>query len=141
MAQVEIDLEKASKEQLLYANVLEKGMYLGLLALLITFVIYVTGIMPLRIPMEELPKYWQMSSSDYLQIAGIESGWGWAKLLGYGDFLNFLGIAFLAAVTIICYIAIIPTLVKKNDYVYATLAGIEAAVLLLAASGLLAAGH
>lgn len=141
MAQVEIDLEKASKEQLLYANVLEKGMYLGLFALLVTFIVYVTGLLPLRIPMEELPKYWQMSSSDYLHAAGIESGWGWAKLLGYGDFLNFLGIAFLAGVTIICYLAIVPTLIKKNDYLYATLATIEAAILLLAASGILSAGH
>ena len=141
MAQAEIDLEKASTEQLLYANVLEKGMYLGLLALFVTFIIYVTGLLPLRIPMEDLPNYWQMSSSDYLRIAGIESGWGWVKLLGYGDFLNFLGIAFLAAVTIICYLSIIPTLLKKQDIVYAGLALLEALILLLAASGLLAAGH
>jgi len=141
MAQVESDLEKASKEQLLYAKVLEKGMYIGLAALLITFLVYVTGLLPLRIPMEDLPQYWQMSSSDYLQAAGIESGWGWAKLLGYGDFLNFLGIAFLAAVTIICYLTIIPTLLQKNDYVYATLAALEAFILTLAASGILAAVH
>ena len=141
MAQVEIDLEKASEEQLLYANVLEKGMYIGLALLFITFLVYVTGILPLRIPMEDLPKYWQMSSTDYLHAAGIESGWGWAKLLGYGDFLNFVGIALLAAITIICYLAIVPTLLKKNDRVYATLALLEAAILALAASGILAAGH
>ncbi|MFO7838482.1 MAG: hypothetical protein R6X08_03135 [Desulfosalsimonadaceae bacterium] len=141
MAQAEIDRKKASTEQLLYASVLEKGMYLGLLALFVTFIIYVTGLLPLRIPMEDLPNYWQMSSSDYLRIAGIESGWGWAKLLGYGDFLNFLGIAFLAAVTIICYLTIIPTFLKKKDYVYATFALLEALILTLAASGILAVGH
>jgi len=141
MAQAEIDLEKASTEQLLYASVLEKGMYLGLLAVFVTFLIYVTGLLPLRIPMEDLPNYWQMSSSDYLRIAGIESGWGWAKLMGYGDFLNFLGIAFLAAVTIICYLSVVPTFLKKKDYVYATFALVEALILTLAASGLLAVGH
>ena len=141
MAQTEIDREKASTEQLLYASVLEKGMYLGLLALFVTFIIYVTGLLPLRIPMEDLPNYWQMSSSDYLRIAGIESGWGWAKLMGYGDFLNFLGIAFLAAVTIICYLSVVPTFLKKKDYVYATFALVEALILTLAASGLLAVGH
>ncbi|MBS3758335.1 MAG: hypothetical protein KGY61_06700 [Desulfobacterales bacterium] len=141
MAQAEVDLEKASKEQLLYANVLEKGMYIGLLALFVTFLIYISGILELRIPMEDLPAYWQMSASDYLQAADIESGWGWVKLLGYGDFLNFVGIAFLAAVTIICYISVIPALLKKNDYVYAVLAFLEAAILILAASGLLAVGH
>ena len=61
--------------------------------------------------------------------------------MGYGDFLNFLGIAFLAAVTIICYLSVIPTFLKKKDYVYATFALVEALILTLAASGLLAVGH
>ena len=140
MAQVEIDIEKASVEQTLYAKVLEKGMYIGLLTLFITFLIYVLGLMELKIPMSDLPKYWQMSSSDYLHAAGIGDGWGWVRLLGYGDFLNFLGIALLAGVTIICYIAIIPSLLKKNDYVYAGIAVLEVIVLSLAASGILGVG-
>ncbi len=140
MAQVEIDLEKASEEQTLYANVLEKGMYIGLLTLFVTFLIYVLGLIELKIPMSELPKYWQMSSSEYLHAAGIGDGWGWVRLLGYGDFLNFLGIALLAGVTIICYIAIIPTLLRKNDLVYAGIAVAEVLVLTLAASGILGTG-
>ncbi len=36
---------KANEEQLLYARILEKGMYTGLLLLLVTFVLYLTGIL------------------------------------------------------------------------------------------------
>jgi hypothetical protein len=141
MAQVELDLENASEEQILYANVLEKGMYIGLLVLLITFVLYVLGIPDPYLSFENLPKYWQMSSSEYLHTAEVEDGWAWVSMLGYSDFLNFLGIAILAGVTIICYLAIVPTLIRKNDYVYATIAVLEVLVLGLAASGILAAGH
>ena len=62
-------------------------------------------------------------------------------MLGYGDFINFVGIVILAGITIVCYIAIIPTLLRDNDKVYAGLALVEAVVLGLAASGILAVGH
>ena len=61
-------------------------------------------------------------------------------MLGKGDFLNFVGIAFLAGVTIPCYIRIIPILFAKKDTTYAILAIVEVLVLALAASGILKAG-
>jgi len=62
-------------------------------------------------------------------------------MLKYGDFINFIGIAMLAGVTILCYAAIVPTLLKNNDKVYAILAVIEVIILSAAASGILAVGH
>ena len=62
-------------------------------------------------------------------------------MLGHGDFLNFMGIAVLAGVTILCYAALVPMLVKRKDPIYAALAILEVIVLALAASGILAAGH
>jgi hypothetical protein len=62
-------------------------------------------------------------------------------MLKYGDFINFIGIAILAGTTIFCYLAIVPLLLKSNDKVYAVLALLEAIVLALAASGILAVGH
>ena len=62
-------------------------------------------------------------------------------MLGKGDFLNFIGIAILGGVTIICYLAIIPTLLRKKDKAYVAMAFLEVLVLTLAASGILAVGH
>ena len=127
-------------DQVLYARVLEIGMYLGLLCLLITFAVYVSGVMEAYIPLDDLPKHWGKNVHDYLHEAGIKPGWSWVTMLRYGDFLNFIGISILAGVTIVCYGTIIPMLMRKRDFVYAILAAVEVLVLVTAASGILAVG-
>lgn len=127
-------------EQQLYAEMLEKGMYLGLALLLLTFLVYATGIVDPYIPLDRIAECWEQSSKKFLENENIPDGWGWVGLLGYGDFLNFIPIALLAGVTIFSYITIIPILLKQNDKVYATLAGIEVLILVMAASGLLKVG-
>jgi hypothetical protein len=82
-----------------------------------------------------------MNVNDYLEHAEIKAGWAWLGMVKYGDFINFIGVAILAGVTIICYAAIIPTLLKNNDKVYAILAVLEVIILSAAASGILAVGH
>ena len=109
-------------EQILYASVLEKGMYLGLACLFVTFALYVSGIMQPYIPLEELPEHWSKNVHKYLTDAEIKAGWGWVPMLGHGDFVNFIGIVALAGVTIVCYVAIIPLLLKRRDMIYAILA-------------------
>ena len=131
----------ASPEQLLYARILEKGMIIGLLTLLVTFAIYAFGIMEPHIPLDKISQYWALNVHDYLEHANIKSGWAWLGLLKYGDFINFIGVAILAGVTIISYLAIVPMLLKNKDYVYAFLALLEVIVLSLAASGIIAGGH
>jgi len=131
---------EATPEQVLYANLLNKGMLIGLAILFITFAIYVFGIMDPYIPVENLSNYWGLNVQDYLQKANIPDGWGWTGMLQYGDFLNFIGIVVLSAITIFCYLAIVPTLLRNNDKVYVVLAVAEAAVLILAASGILSTG-
>lgn len=131
---------QATEEQIAYAKLLDIGMKLGMLALIITFIIYVAGILTPHIPVNDLPKYWSMPVKEYLKATGIHPGWAWLHLLGKGDFLNFLGIAFLSGVTILCYIRIIPIFFKKKDTVYGVLAIIEVLVLVLAASGILKSG-
>jgi hypothetical protein len=131
---------RATEEQLAYAKLLDFGMKLGLLALIITFIVYLSGILSPYIPVNDLPRYWSMSVHKYLEATGIHPGWTWVGMLGKGDFLNFVGIAFLAGVTILCYLRIIPILFRKKDKVYGILAILEVLILVLAASGILKAG-
>ena len=140
---------EASEEQLLYAKILAVGMYIGLGILLVTFSLYVTGILAPAVPIEELPNYWTLSAHEYLEAInhdflhrdGIVVGWGWVAVLNMGDYLNFIGIALLALVTIVCYLGILPTLFRKKDWVYGTIAILEILVLALAASGIVSGGH
>jgi len=132
---------KATEEQLVYAGLLDVGMKTGLPILFITFAIYLFGIFKPHIPVNDLPLYWSMPVHEYLEQAEVGTGWSWLKMIGKGDFLNFIGIVFLAGVSIGCYGRIIPILFKNKDTVFAIIAILEVVVLVLAASGILKAGH
>jgi hypothetical protein len=131
---------QATEEQLLYANILNKGMLVGLLGLVVTFIIYGAGILEPKIPLDQVQNYWVMPVSEYLQLSGIHAGWAWLGNLHQGDMLNFLPIAFLSLLTIICYLAILPGLMRKKDTAYVVLVIIEVVVLIVAASGILGSG-
>lgn len=132
--------QKATEEQILYANILNKGMLVGLIGLVVTFIIYGAGILKPVIPLEQVQNYWVMPVSEYLAKSGIHAGWAWLGKLGYGDMLNYLPIAFLSILTIICYLAILPGLIRKKDTAYVALAITEVIVLTVAASGILGSG-
>jgi hypothetical protein len=140
MAEQEKISVKASGEQLLYANILNKGMIIGILVLLVTYAIYLSGLLPTFIPVEDVPKYWGMSVSAFSHELGTPTGWGWLESIGKGDYLNFVGIAILAAVSIFCYASIVPGLLRKKDTVLVVIVILEIVVLSFAASGILKSG-
>ncbi|OGW58156.1 MAG: hypothetical protein A2Z09_01285 [Nitrospirae bacterium RBG_16_43_8] len=142
------DRKKASEEQLAYAGVLNIGMWIGLALLVVTFIVYISGALPSYVPIEklsEIPKgsnvpYWGMRAHELNEAFNIPIGWGWTSLVGKGDYLNFVGIAMLGGLSILCYLVILPILIRKKDTPYVVIAMLEVAVLLLAASGILKAG-
>ncbi len=139
----------ASEEQLLYAIWLEKGMLLGLSLLVVSFCLYVFGIVTPVIPLDELHNYWNLPMKEYLAAVNgnflhmehAPTGWAWLKLIGKGDFMNFLPVAILSGITILCYIVIVPVFKKKGEKAYMIMSIAEIVILTLAASGILAAGH
>ncbi len=131
---------QASEEQMAYAGILGVGMWTGLALLVVTFILYISGVLQPVIPIEELSRYWKMNAHEYMKAASLPTGWGWVPLAGHGDFINFIGIVMLAGLTVVCYSAIIPIFLKKKDLPYAAMAVAEIAILSLAASGILTAG-
>lgn len=127
-------------EQLLYARILGILSKTGLAWLVVSFTFYAAGFLPPVIPFEDLHRYWSLSREEYLKAAGIDTGWSWLYLIGHGDFLTFTAVAILAATTIVCYAAVIPSYLRRGDRIYGSLAVIEIAVLAIAASGILTAG-
>ncbi len=171
---------KATEEQLIYAKLLNICMKIGLVAIVLSFLVYVTGVMPPKLAINDVIQNWsdapRASSSAHdstsktvsanagasekagsekkaggeakkktaydklLEENGVEHGWGWINLYKFGDFINLFPIAFLASITILCYIAIVPTLFKKGDTIYAVLAVLEILILVGAASGIISGG-
>jgi hypothetical protein len=156
-----------SEEQLVYSKLLGACMKVGLVAIVLSFTIYMAGIMPPKLDINDVVGSWgdtqiaaatadvagKPSASNtgksenktayelLLEENGVHHGWDWARLFGYGDFLNMFPIAFLASITIFCYIAIVPIFLRKKDTIYTTLAIIEVVILIGAASGIISGGH
>jgi hypothetical protein len=131
---------KASEEQVTYANILNWGMIIGFIILTAAFLMYVFGVLPNFVPIEDLPQHWTKKVHEFNHDLQAPTGWGWLAYIGKGDYLNFVGVAILAGLTIACYAAIIPALLRKKDMPYLVIAIAEVLVLVLAASGILKGG-
>lgn len=129
-------LSHQEPEVVVYRRVQQWSVYLGLVLLLLTFIVYASGLMDPYIAPTELDDFWSLSVREYIEAAEIETGWAWVGMLRYADFLNFVGVAFLASVTVLCYVAIIPVLVRDRKTIYTVLAIVQVFVLALAASGI-----
>lgn len=125
-------------EQERYARWLGWGSRLGFGMLVASFAIYLLGLLPAQVPIDELPRMWTLPADEFLARAGIPSGWGWLGLAGRGDVLNLAGIAILAGCSVPCLAAVIPAFRARRERAFAWICVAEIAVLLAAASGLIA---
>jgi hypothetical protein len=124
-----------------YARLLDWGTRLGVVLLLCSFSAYLFGLLPPHVPLERLPSLWNQPVATYLELTQTPKDWGWLALIGHGDLSNMLGIALLASCSVPPLLALIPLFLKQGDRAYAVICALEVTVLLLAASGVLTAGH
>jgi hypothetical protein len=124
-----------------YAQVLDGGTRLGLVLLLASFVLYVAGVLPPHVPLERLPELWHLPVGRYLELTGAPTGWSWLALLHRGDVLGLSGIALLAGWSAVCLLSLLPIYRARGEAFYVGLCLAQVVVLLMAASGLLGAGH
>lgn len=128
-------------EQLRYALWLDWGTRLGALVLVLSFLAYMMGWLAPRLSVHELVALWHLPASEFTQRTGMPQGWAWLAHLHQGDMAGLLGIALLAACSLPCLLALVPLYLRRGERAYAAICLAEVAVLLLAASGALRAGH
>ncbi len=131
---------RPSKEQIIYANILVIGVWFGIALLFTTYFIYVFGVLPPHVDIHTVTTLWGKGVNEYLELTHSPHGWGWVHLVSRGDFLNYLGFALLALMTVVCYTVLVKGFLAKKDWIYTTIAILEIVVLLVAASGLLGGG-
>jgi hypothetical protein len=131
---------KASREQIIYANLLVIGVWAGIFILVATYAIYVTGLLPSHVEISLVPALWGKGVSEFLEITHSPHGWGWVPLLARGDFLNYIGFALLALMTIVCYLVLVRGYIRQKNWIFTVIALLEIVVLSLAASGILGTG-
>lgn len=130
----------AGAEQTCYARLLLWSGSFGLLVLVLGFLAYLLGLLPPLIGVAELPRIWTLSARQLAEQEGHPAGWAWVALLHHGDIFNLLGIAVLASCSVIPLTVVGALYWLRRERLYALLSIVQVVVLLLAASGLIAAG-
>jgi len=126
--------------QLFYAKVVDRAAKLGFLLLLMTFALYISGILSPYVPLKDLPQYWSQPAPHYLMATGVQTGWAWLAELHHGDFLNFLPIAILAGVAILGYLAVVFKFFRNRETILGMIVIFQIVVLALAISGIFRVG-
>ncbi|MFH1076699.1 MAG: DUF1634 domain-containing protein [Pseudomonadota bacterium] len=131
---------KPMPEQITYANILFVGAWGGIFLMAITYFIYLANILPPHVDISVVIQNWDKGVDEFMKITNSPHGWGWATMLNKGDFLNYLGMAMIALLTIVCYIVLLIGYHSRKDWIYFTICIMEVLVLSLAASGILGSG-
>ena len=128
-------------EQHIYAKIIYHISNLGLFVLIMGFILYIFGVLTPLVPLEELPKYWSLSLTQFLEKTGAPTGWRWTAMLGYGDVIPFLGVTILASVTFVCFLALLFSFLQRGAKVLAFIAAMELFFILISASNLIQISH
>lgn len=128
-------------QQLRYASVLSRCTWAGTVLLLLSFIADVGGLLTPHVRHDRLPDLWGLPVHRYVQLADWPTGWSWLPMAGQGDLASLLGIALLCTCPALCVLALLPDYARRGDRAYVGFCLAEATVLMVAASGLLAAGH
>jgi hypothetical protein len=132
---------RASPQELRYARILQLGARAGLVLLILCFALYVLGIVAPLVPLSDLPKYWGMSAPAFAAATNHPTGWGWLRQIGKADVAILAPIAFLAAVSALCGLAVLPQFIRRGEFAHAAILVLQVLVLVLAASNVVAVGH
>ncbi|MCF8211982.1 MAG: hypothetical protein K9K38_21645 [Rhodoferax sp.] len=124
-----------------YATLLEWGTWAGLAMLVASFAAYMLGLLSPHVPLDQLPAVWGLPLATYLEQTQTPTGWAWLALAHKGDMANLVGICILAGCSLPPLLGLIPLFLRQGDRVYALICLLVVLVLVLAASGVLTAGH
>lgn len=136
-----MDEPAAPRENAIYARWLSAGVGVGFAALVGSFMVYLTGLVPPGIAPDRLPAYWGLPVAEYVAVTGAPTGWAWIFRLGEGDLLNFAGVAVLAMTTVLCQLRVLPHFARTGQRPLAFIAIAQVVLLAAAASGLLFTVH
>lgn len=129
----------ASPEQLRYAKVLGVGVQIGFVLLVISFFLYMFGVLKPLVPVDQLPKYWGLPVAEFVKATHTPTGWGWVALISKGDMLNLVGIAVLAGISAVCSLAVLPIFARRGEMALLIISVLQIIVLVVSASNILAA--
>ena len=135
------DLRKyASDNQLLLATLYRFVTFIGFTCIAAGFVLYVSGVLPAHIPVDEVSSYWHLSAQEYAGQTGTPYGWDLIKAIAAGDMISLASLVLMAIAVIVCLIIMVFAFLKSENRIFAVGTVLQIVVLALAASGIVS-GH
>ncbi len=128
-------------EQALYARWLARGTKLSLVAMVLGYVVYVMGWLPAAMSPDDVARRWGLSAAEFVASTGARAGWAWLGRLPDAQALALAGVALLAACSLPALVGLVQAFRARGDKRCAMLAVAQIAVIVLAASGVVAGGH
>ena len=116
-----------------YAMGLRVGVCGALVMLPVAFCIYVFGLARPHVSLGDLPRYWGLRAGEYIEQTGMPTGWQWTARLYESDVLSVLPAVFLAALSGLCLLSVLPIFARKRDYVYVLIILLQIALFIVAA--------
>ena len=127
--------------QLVYAHVLHWVSTLGIVLVVSGFAVYVFELLPLSVSIDDIAGNWHRSAAELNHQFHLPTGWVWVSDILKGDVLSFASVAYLAAATIVCLVAVTGVFFNEKNVIYSIISILQILVLVIAASGVIGSGH
>lgn len=127
----------ASDAQFILARLYQYVSIISLLIIAAGFALYVSGLLPAKVPVEQVRSYWHLEAGAYATETGTPAGWSFLKSLSRGESVSFGSLVFIPVAVIVCLIIMILTFWKKKNRLFALIAFLQTVLLVLAASGVI----
>lgn len=132
--------DPSREAELAYARTAAAAVRIGFVALLGSFLLYVSGWTTSIVPVEEIPRFWNRPVGEFVAATGWPTGWQWLSMLGSGDALSMAGIALLLAMSVVPMVRLLPAFLDARERAHAAIIMIQWLLVVLAAAGLLSRG-
>ncbi len=129
-------IEKPDKPQRVYAAVLAWVSICGLVLLGLSYIVYLSRLIPLSVPIEAIADNWHLRADELNAKLHLPQGWNWTDDLMHGDILSFASVIFLAGGTFVCLAAVAVAFIRERDVAYSIIVLLQIGVLLAAAAGI-----
>ncbi len=122
-----------AEENLRYGRIMGNGMRVIFWLMIIVFAVYIGGLVPGRISFKNLPQYWGLPASQYVEQTGMPTGWSWADQLHYSDVMTYIPAVLLAGLSMVCVAAIMPIYARRGERAMVVILLLQLLVMLSAA--------
>lgn len=129
---IQIDTSQRS-----YATLLTWLVRVGLVVMGTGFVVYAAGWVAASVPIGSVPDFWGLDAHTYAEATGFPTGWRWVENLGDGAVLAFAGTLIFPLSATLAALGAAAFFARDHVWEYAAIALSEAALLCIAASGIL----